>query len=83
MQIFLELLVLLVLARLFAEAAERLGQQASVGELTAGILLAVAAVHLGPELPWLGRLVASEALAYAAQFGIFFLVLLAGIEMEP
>ncbi len=83
MEIFLELLVLLVLARLFAEMAERLGQQASVGELLAGILLALAASHFGASWPWVGQLAASPALEYAAQFGIFFLVLLAGIEMEP
>ena len=82
-QVFLELLVLLALARVFAEAAERLGQQASVGELTAGILLAVAATQWAPGLPWLAQLVESQALQHAAQFGIFFLVLLAGIEMEP
>ena len=35
MEIFLQILVVLVLARLFGEAAERLGQSASVGELLA------------------------------------------------
>lgn len=83
MDVFSELLVLLVAARLFGEAAERLGQPASVGEIIAGILLAAAIVWFGDALPFLGRLAASEVLTAVAHVGIFALVLLAGIEMEP
>jgi Kef-type K+ transport system membrane component KefB len=83
MDVFSELLVLLIAARLFGEAAERLGQPASVGEITVGILLAVAAVWFGDAVPFLGRLTSSEVLTAVANVGIFALVLLAGIEMEP
>jgi Kef-type K+ transport system membrane component KefB len=83
MDVFSELLVLLILARLFGEAAERLGQPASVGEIVAGVALAVAVVRLGDAFPFLGGLAASEVLAAVAHIGIFALVLLAGIEMEP
>jgi Kef-type K+ transport system membrane component KefB len=62
MEIFVQILVVLVLARLFGEAAERLGQSASVGELL---------------------LQESAVLAHLGTLGIFFLVLMAGIEMQP
>lgn len=83
MQIFLELLALLLLTRIFGEAAERIGQPASVGEIFAGIALALAVVWLGPVLPFLSQMAVSEVLEAVANLGIFFLVLLAGIEMEP
>ena len=83
MQIFLELLALLLLTRVFGEAAERIGQPASVGEIFAGIALALAVVWLGPVLPFLSQMAVSEVLEAVANLGIFFLVLLAGIEMEP
>ena len=83
MDIFLELLILLLIARAFGEVAERLGLPASVGEILAGVVLVTAAAQLGPAVPLLTQVTDSPALGYAAQFGIFFLVLLAGIEMEP
>ncbi|MDH3790237.1 MAG: cation:proton antiporter [Rhodospirillales bacterium] len=83
MELFAELLVLLLATRALGEAAERLGQPASVGELSAGILLAIAAARFGHDLPFLERLATSEALEYAANLGIFFLVLLAGVELDP
>jgi Kef-type K+ transport system membrane component KefB len=82
-EIFAELLALLLMTRALGEAAERLGQPASVGELSAGILLALAAAKFGQDLPFLDRLASSEALEYAANLGIFFLVLLAGVELDP
>jgi Kef-type K+ transport system membrane component KefB len=83
LQLFLELLALLLLTRVFGEAAERIGQPASVGEILAGIFLALAVVWLGPTLPFLAEMATSEVLEAVANLGIFFLVLLAGIEMEP
>ena len=83
MELFAELLVLLLMTRALGEAAERLGQPASVGELSAGILLALIAAKFGQDLPFLDRLANSEALEYAANLGIFFLVLLAGVELDP
>ncbi len=83
MTVFIELLLLLFLARILGELAERLGQPASVGEIGAGILLAAAAVGFGAQVPFLAQLAHSEVLYYVAHAGIFFLVLLAGIELEP
>jgi Kef-type K+ transport system membrane component KefB len=83
LQLFLELLALLLLTRIFGELAERIGQPASVGEILAGILLALSVVWLGPVLPFLSKMASSEVLEAVANLGIFFLVLSAGIEMEP
>lgn len=83
MQVFIELLLLLFLARGLGELAERLGQPASVGEIVAGIALAAAAVAFGAQVPFLAQLAQSQVLYYVANAGIFFLVLLAGIELEP
>lgn len=83
MAIFSQLLVLLVLTRIFGEAAERLGQPASVGELASGIFLAAVAGWFAQDLPILSHLAANEILDYVADLGIFLLVLLAGVELEP
>ena len=83
MQIFFELLALLLLTRICGEAMERVGQPASVGEILAGVLLAVAIVWFGPALPFLAQMGSSAVLDTVAHAGIFLLVLLAGIEMEP
>lgn len=83
MEIFAPLLVLLVLTRIFGEAAERLGQPASVGELASGILLAVAAGWFARDLPVLGHFTANETLDHIAGLAIFLLVLLAGVELQP
>lgn len=83
MEVFAELLVLLVLTRALGEAAERVGQPASVGEILAGVLLAWAAIWFGKDIPFLVQVANSEALEMVAHLGIFLLVLYAGIEMEP
>ena len=79
----LVLLLVLVVARACGEGATRLGQTGSVGELLAGIGLALLAVWLGDWVPVLPALTSNEILGQLAQLGIFFLVLQAGIEMEP
>jgi len=81
--VFIELLLLLFLARALGEAAERLGQPASVGEIIAGMALAAIAAALGTQLPFLVQLANSQVLYYVANAGIFFVVMLAGIELEP
>lgn len=77
----LHLLVLLAAARLSGHIAVRFGQPASIGAIAAGVALALVA-----GLP-AGRLLAdipdSPFLRIAAEFGIFFVVLQAGIEMRP
>lgn len=79
----LALLLVLVAARACGEGATRLGQTASVGELLAGIALALMAVWQGDRIPLLLALKSSDILEQLAQLGIFFLVLQAGIEMQP
>lgn len=69
------LLVLLVVTRLCAEIAERVGQPALVGEIFAGIILGLIAGQTG---------VTEDRVVIAiADLGIFFLMLLAGLEMRP
>jgi Kef-type K+ transport system membrane component KefB len=83
LNILADLLALLIIARVFGELAERLGQPASVGEILSGIALVSAAGWFGQSLPFLDQLIASDALEAAAHIGIFFLLLVAGIETEP
>lgn len=78
----LHLLILLAVTRLFGEIAKRLGQPASIGEILAGVAIALVALASAP-IPLLASLAESPFLEIAAEFGIFFLLLLAGIEMRP
>ena len=77
----LHLILLLLAARSFGEIATRLGQPALVGEIGAGLILAVLAASLNA--PFLAELSRSAFLDLAAEFGIFFLLLLAGLEIAP
>jgi Kef-type K+ transport system membrane component KefB len=83
LEIITEILVLLVFARVMGEGAERIGMPATVGELVAGILLAALVAVIGADMPILQHVATSEALQYIANAGIFFLVLMAGIELKP
>ena len=77
------ILLVLLLARLFGEGTHRLGQTATVGELLAGVGLALAALYLGPWISPLGTLLEDPALEHLANLGVFALMLMAGVEMEP
>jgi len=77
----LHLIVLLVAARSLGEMAVRLGQPALVGEIAAGFLLAIAATST--DAAFFTDLSRSPFLELAADFGIFFLLLLAGLEIAP
>lgn len=78
----LHLFLLLVVTRLFGEVSERVGQPASMGEIVAGVAIALVTAAALP-LPLLVNLAESPFLEVAAEFGIFFILLLAGIEMRP
>jgi Kef-type K+ transport system membrane component KefB len=78
----LHLFLLLVVTRLFGEVSERVGQPASMGEIVAGVAIALVTAAALP-LPLLVNLAESPFLEVAAEFGIFFVLLLAGIEMRP
>ena len=82
MMLFAELLLLLALTRVLGEMAERIGQPAPVGELIAGILLAAAVGIPGLLGSFSDQLVNSEAVSFVAKAGVFFLVLMAGLEMK-
>ncbi len=70
---FLQLLIILVAARLFAEIAVHLGAPAVIGELTAGIIL-------GPSL--LGWIQPNEIIRYLAEIGILLLLFEVGLDTD-
>lgn len=78
----LHLIALLVLTRLGGALFKRVGQPASMGEIAAGIaLIPLAALPSAPAV--LASLPDSDFLGIATEFGIFAVLLLAGIEMRP
>ena len=57
-----------------------------MGELLAGVVLTLAGLYLAPLTPWLSGLAElreSAFIGHLGTLGIFFLVLMAGIEMKP
>jgi Kef-type K+ transport system membrane component KefB len=70
---FANLLILLVLARLFGEVMERFKQPAMIGEILAGVLL-------GPTI--LNFIHRTEDLKVISELGVFLLVIIAGLEIH-
>jgi Kef-type K+ transport system membrane component KefB len=83
MDILYLILVLLVVTRVFAELAERVNVPAIVGELMAGVALGLVLVTFQDKLPVLWSATQSETYVSIVDLGMFFLMLLAGIRMEP
>ena len=83
MNLLYVLLVLLLVTRLCGELAERLHQPALVGELLAGIALGVVAGRYHDALPVLAGLADNEVFGAITDLAIFFLMLLAGLELRP
>ncbi len=81
--LFYVLLVLLVVTRAFGEVAERIGQPALVGELIAGIALGVTVAAYSGTFPNLVNLADNEVFVAITELGMFFLMLFAGVEMQP
>ena len=81
--LFLQLLVLLIAARLMGEAAARIHQPAVVGEILSGILLSLIIAGFFSDVPILAALPQSETVRDFADLGVFFLVLYVGIDMQP
>ena len=77
------LFIMLVTTRALGEGTERIGLPASVGEVVAGMLLALAVAWLSDWMPWLGEAANGPELELVATIGIFALILLAGIEIRP
>lgn len=83
MDLFYILLILLVVTRVFGELAERLGQPSLVGELIAGIALGSAVARYPDAFPGLVGLADDRVFASITDLGMFFLMLFAGVEMQP
>jgi len=83
MDLFYVLLVLLVVTRTFGIAVERLGQPALIGELVGGIALGAIGAQMAPTHPFIGDLTHNGIFIAITNLGMFFLMLLAGIEMQP
>lgn len=83
MQVILELIIVLTLTRVLGELAERASLPPAVGEMFAGIVLAGAIALIGPQIPVLAGLPDSDTLRQTANLGIFFLILMAGVETRP
>ena len=83
MDILFLLLILLVITRTFAELAERINLPAIAGELTAGVALGLLLQVFRGNLPGLWSATQSETFDSIVHLGMFFLMLLAGIRMEP
>jgi Kef-type K+ transport system membrane component KefB len=77
------ILVLLVVTRVFADLAERIKLPAIVGELFAGFALGLALQRYHQTWPILWDACQSESFSSIVNLGMFFLMLLAGIRMEP
>ena len=83
MELIYALLVLLVTTRFAGEVAERLKQPALVGELIAGIALGMLFTAYSDTFPVLAHLPDNEVFIGITDLAILFLMLLAGLEMQP
>ncbi len=83
MDILYVLLVLLVATRAMGEAAVRLGQPALAGELLAGVLIGIVVTHQSEAFPILSELGENRVFRAITDLGIFFLMLMAGLELRP
>lgn len=83
MEILYILLVILVVTRVCGELALRLGQPSLVGELIGGVLLGVTVHHFEATFPVLSELSGNPVFVGITDLGVFFLMLLAGLEMHP
>lgn len=83
MELIYIILILLTLSRIAAEIAERLGQAPLVGELVAGVGLGILAHQQADALPILSGLSENEVFTGISDLAIFFLMMLAGMELRP
>lgn len=83
MEILFAILVLLVATRLFGELSSRLGQPVLLGELVSGILLGLLFQRFSSSFPMLSQLPEDEVFRAITDLGIFFLMLMAGVELQP
>lgn len=82
MELIYILLILLLFARVFGEISVWLGQPALVGELVAGITIGSVASYHSSSLPILSSLTQNDTFLAIADLGVFFLMLLGGVELK-
>ena len=82
-ELFYVLLVLLLATRTLGELAVRIRQPALVGELLAGVALGFVAARYSDAFPVLAGLADDEVFVALTDLGIFFLMLLGGLELRP
>jgi Kef-type K+ transport system membrane component KefB len=83
LEILYVLLVLLVATRVLGELAVRIGQPALTGELFAGVLIGILVTHQADTFPVLSGLADNHVFRALTDLGIFFLMLMAGLELRP
>jgi Kef-type K+ transport system membrane component KefB len=83
MELFYILLVLLVATRVLGELAVQLRQPALVGELLAGVTIGLVVARYSGAFPVLAGLADDEVFMALTDLGIFFLMLLGGLELHP
>jgi Kef-type K+ transport system membrane component KefB len=77
------LLILLLVTRIGSEIAVRLKQPALVGELLGGVLLGILIVSAPDSAEAIAELDSDKTFQAVLDLAVFFLMLLAGIEMRP
>ena len=82
-ELFFVLLILLVATKAFGELAESINQPALVGELISGIFLGAIVGHWHDAIPALNGLQDNHVFHAITNLGVFFIMLYAGIEMQP
>ncbi|MDX1379867.1 MAG: cation:proton antiporter [Xanthomonadales bacterium] len=83
MHLLYVLLILLVVTRTGSEIAVRLKQPALVGELLGGVLLGILIVSAPESAEAIAELDSDQTFQAVLDLAVFFLMLLAGIEMRP
>ncbi|MGE0624838.1 MAG: cation:proton antiporter [Pseudomonadales bacterium] len=83
MELFYILAVLLVVTRAFGELATRLRQPELVGQLIGAILLGILVSRFDETFPVLSQLTGNEVFVSLTDLGVFFLMLMGGLEMRP
>ncbi|MDX1405793.1 MAG: cation:proton antiporter [Woeseiaceae bacterium] len=83
MEILFVLLILLLVTKAGAELAVRVGQPALVGELVGGVLLGFVVTLLPNSAEPLAEINSDRSFAAILDLAVFFLMLVAGLEMRP
>ena len=83
MEVLYVLLVLLLVTKLCAEVAVRVGQPALIGELVGGILVGLGLMLLPNSETAIAHVGSDQTFDAILDLAVFFLMLVAGLEMRP